>query len=98
MLVYRHDDNPDVVITEQTYLKKRAEREEEILEEFSDISPEETDFFYDMNYRYTALEIWNMSEEEKEKIWQDYAKELIEEALKDWESDWEELSLEVEEE
>lgn len=98
MLVYRHDNNPDVVITEQAYLKKRDEREEEILEEFSDISPEETDFFYDMNYRYTALEIWNMSEEEKEKIWQDYAEELIEEALKDWESEWEELSLEVEEE
>lgn len=98
MLVYRHDDNPDVMITEGAYLKKRAEREEEILEEFSDISPEETEFFYDMDYRYTAFEIWNMSEEEKEKIWQGYVKELIEDALKDWESGWEELSLEVEEE
>lgn len=97
MRVYRHDDNPDVVITEKAYLKKCAEREAEILKEFSDISPEETDFFYDMNYRYTALEIWNMSEEEKEKIWQDYKKELIEEAMKDLESGWEELTLEVEE-
>ena len=98
MLVYRHDDNPDVVITEQAYLKKRAEREAEISEEFSEVSPGETDFFNDMYYRYTTLEIWDMSEEEKEKIWQDYVKELIEEALRDWESEWEELSLEVEEE
>lgn len=98
MRVYRHDDNPDVVITEEAYRKKRADKEADILEEFSDISPEETDFFYDMNYRYTALEIWNMSEEEKEKIWRDYAEELVEHALKDWESEWEELSLEVEEE
>ena len=98
MLVYRHNDNFDVLVTEKAYLKKCADKEAEILKEFSDISPEETDFFYDMNYRYTALEIWNMSEEEKEKIWRDYAEELVEHALKDWESEWEELILEVEEE
>lgn len=98
MRVYRHDNNPDVVITEEAYRKKRADKEADILEEFSDISPEETDFFCDMNYRYTALEIWDMTEEEKEKIWREYVVELIEEALKDWEAEWEELTLEVEEE
>lgn len=98
MLVYRHDDNPDVLVTEKVYLKKRAEREAEILEEFSNISPEETNFFDDMDYRYTALEIWDMSEKEKGEIWQDYVKKLAEEALDDWESEWEEFTIEVEEE
>ena len=98
MRVYRHDDNPDIVITEEAYRKKRADKEADILEEFSDISPEETDFFCDIGYRYTALEIWDMTEEEKEKIWREYVVELIEEALKDWEAEWEELTLEEEEE
>lgn len=70
----------------------------ELLEKFSDISVEETRFFDDMDYRYSAFDIWNMTEEEKEKIWQEYIVELIEEALKDWKSEWEEFTLEKEEE
>lgn len=98
MIVYRHDDNPDVLVTEKTYLKKHADKEAELLEKFFDISVEETRFFDDMDYRYSAFDIWNMTEEEKEKIWQEYIVELIDEALKDWESLWEELTLEEEEE
>ena len=96
MLVYRHDDNLGVVITENAYLKKRAEKEAELLEKFSDVSPEETRFFDDMDYRYSAFDIWHMTEEQKEKIWQDYIEELIDDAMKDWESLWAELTLEIE--
>lgn len=97
MLVYRHRDNPDTMFTRTPYLDECIAKKAEISKKFSNISPEETDFFDDMCYRYTIFEIWNMSKKEKKKIWREYVKELVEEALKDWKSGWEELTVEVEE-
>lgn len=98
MLVYRHRDNPDAMFTRTPYLDECAAKKVEISKKFSNISPEETNFFNDMYYRYTTLEIWDMSKKEKKNIWREYVKELAEEALKDWQSGWEELTVEVEEE
>lgn len=89
----------DTLITEKKYLKLKEKEEANIKEEFKDIEPEETDFFDCYLYQYyTTYEVWNFTEEEKEKLWKRYLDDLINQELENWEENWEQFWLEEEEE